>query len=80
MQRVHLLWSAAKAARDLAATDVIYSTFTGLAVEVGLIDSAGRWTGNDVRENVRRYGAEDIVHVVTWALRSWNPFEKGPLT
>jgi hypothetical protein len=23
--------------------------------------------------------AEDIEHVLRWALRGWNPFEKGPL-
>jgi hypothetical protein len=79
-ERVHVLWSAAKAARNLSSSDVIQNTFTKLAVDVGLIDSAGRWTGNDVRDWVQRYGKEDIAHVVTWALRGWNPFEKGPLT
>lgn len=70
---------SAKASRDLAATDVTHIAFNKLAIEVGLIDSFGRWTGNDVRDSVRRFGAEDIEHVIAWALRGWNPFEKGPL-
>jgi len=32
-----------------------------------------------VAEHVRRYGAQDVAHVIRWALRGWNPFEKGPL-
>jgi hypothetical protein len=47
--------------------------------EVKLIDSNGRWTGEDVRESVRRYGREDVANTIRWALRGWNPFEKGPL-
>ena len=50
-----------------------------LAIEVNLIDQHGRWTGSDVRENVRRFGAEDVDHVLRWALRGWNPFEKGQI-
>jgi hypothetical protein len=79
-ERVHLLWAAAKAARDLGASDVVHDAFMALAVEVNLIDKNGRWTGDDVRESVRRYGREDVEHTIRWALRGWNPFEKGPLT
>jgi hypothetical protein len=43
------------------------------------INARGYWTGADVRESVRPYGAEDVAHVITWALRGWNPFETGPL-
>jgi hypothetical protein len=78
-QRVHLLWAAAKAARDLGASDVVADAFIELAAEVNLIDRGGRWSGTDVRESVRRHGAEDIRHAIAWALRGWNPFEKGPL-
>jgi hypothetical protein len=77
--RIRILWSAAKKARDLGASDVVHGAFMALAVEVNLINRNGRWTGADVRESVRRFGAEDVSHVITWALRGWNPFEKGPL-
>jgi hypothetical protein len=78
-ERIRLLWAAAKNARTLAANDVPRETFMALAVEVNLIDARGFWTGQDVRQSVRRYGAEDVTHTITWALRGWNPFEKGPL-
>jgi hypothetical protein len=79
-ERVHILWSAVKRSRNLGAADVVADAFANLAVEVDLINSAGRWTGSDVRQSVRRYGREDVAHVIAWALRGWNPFEKGPLT
>jgi hypothetical protein len=78
--RVRLLWAAAKKARYLGSRDVVHAAFFKLAVETNLIDRKGRWTGADVRESTRQFGAEDISHLVTWALRGWNPFEKGPLT
>jgi hypothetical protein len=78
-QRIHILWAAAKAARKLGADDVVRDAFMALAIETNLINERGYWTGNDVRDYVRRHGAEDVAHVVTWALRGWNPFEKGPL-
>jgi hypothetical protein len=78
-QRIRILWAAAKKARDLGASDVVKVAFMALAVETNLIDTNDRWTGADVRESVRRFGAEDVVHAITWALRSWNPFENGPL-
>jgi hypothetical protein len=61
-ERVRILWSAAKRARDLGASDVVRDAFAALAVDVALI------------------GREDISHAIDWALRGWNPFEKGPLT
>jgi hypothetical protein len=79
-QRVRILWAAAKKARDLAAADVIADAFMTLATETNLIDAAGRWTGEDLREDRRRYGREDVAHVIGWAVRGWNPFETGPLT
>jgi hypothetical protein len=79
-ERIRILWAAAKRARDLASSDVVHDAFMRLSVEVRLIDEAGRWTGTDVRESVRRFGTEDVAHVVNWAMRGWNPFEKGPLT
>jgi hypothetical protein len=78
-QRIHLLWAAAKKSRDLGAYDVVSDAFMALAVETNLIDERGRWTGEDVRKSERRFGAEDVAHVVNWALRGMNPFEKGPL-
>jgi hypothetical protein len=79
-QRIRILWSAAKKARDFGAGDVVHDAFMALAVEVGLIDSKGRWIGADVRPSVRPFGAEDVAHTISWAMRGWNPFEKGPLT
>ena len=77
--RIRILWAACKKSRDLGSLDVVRDEFMALAIEVNLIDQHGRWTGSDVRENVRRFGAEDVDHVLRWALRGWNPFEKGPL-
>jgi hypothetical protein len=76
---VHIFWAAAKQARDLGASKVVHDAFMALAIDVDLIDKSGRWTGADVRESIRRYGAENISRAITWALRGWNPFEKGPL-
>jgi hypothetical protein len=78
-QRIRKPWAAAKASRACGASDVIHRAFMNLAVEASLIDRRGHWTGNDVRADVRRHGTEDVAHVITWALRGWNPFETGPL-
>jgi hypothetical protein len=78
-KRVHILWAAAKQARELGASKVVHDAFMALAIDVNLIDKNGRWTGADVRESIRRYGAEDVSHAITWALRGLNLFEKGPL-
>jgi hypothetical protein len=77
--RTRMLWAAAKKAGNLGSSDVVHDAFVNLAVEVNLIDGNGRWTGEDVRESVRRRGREDAAHIIRWALRGWNPFEKGPL-
>jgi hypothetical protein len=74
-ERVRLLWAAAKTARDLAASDVVYETFRSLAIGANLIDSDGRWTGDDVAKHRRAFGARDVEHVIHWAVRAWNPFE-----
>jgi hypothetical protein len=79
-ERVRLLWAAAKTARDLAASDVVHEAFIAVALRTGLIDERGRWTGADIAEHRRNFGAQDIEHVVRWAVRGWNPFETGPLT
>jgi len=77
--RVRLLWAAVKKSRDLGTPDVVRDEFMRLAVETNLIDRRGRWTGSDVRESVRQFGAEDVAHVITWAMRGWNPFDEGKL-
>jgi hypothetical protein len=78
--RLHLLWAAAKKARDLGAEDRVHAAFLALAVTSNLIDGHGRWTGSDIRQSVIRHGAADVSHVISWALRGRNPFEKGPLS
>jgi hypothetical protein len=76
-ERIQILWAAVKAARKLGAEDdVVRDAFMALAIETNLINERGYWTGDDVRDYVRRHGAEDVEHVITWALRGWNPFEK----
>jgi hypothetical protein len=77
--RVRLLWAAIKKSRDLGAPDVVSEEFMRLAIETNLIDRRGRWTGSDVRESERRFGAEDVAHVISWAMRGWNPFGEGKL-
>jgi hypothetical protein len=79
-ERVRLLWAAAKMARDLSTSDVVHETFMSLAITANLIDKNGRWIGADIAEHRRTFGSQDIDHVVRWALRGWNPFERGPLT
>ena len=78
-ERIRVLWAGAKMARELGAADRTLRAFMQLATDTNLIDKRGRWTGTDVAEHVRRYGAEDVAHVIRWALRGRNPFEKGPL-
>ena len=78
-ERIRMLWAAAKHARQLAASDVLYDAFMALALDVNLINARGTWTGSDVAKSVRRYGGEDVANVITWAQRGWNPFETGPL-
>jgi hypothetical protein len=75
-QRAHILWAAVMAARDLGASDRVHGAFGALTVQTGLITHRGRWTGADVRPSVRRYGIEDVDHIVTWALCGKNPFGK----
>jgi hypothetical protein len=50
----------------------VFKAFMALAIEVNLIDQRGFWTGNDIRDRVRRF----VSHVITWAMRGWNPFEQ----
>ena len=76
-ERVRALWAAALTARNLGAADVVHDRFMALAREIGLLDRRGYWLAYDVRKSVRRYGAEDVAHVITWALRNKDPFE-GP--
>jgi hypothetical protein len=78
-ERIRLLWAAVKMARDLAASDVVHEAFMAVALRAGFIDDKGRLIGADVAEHRRAFGAQDVEHVVRWALRGWNPFEQGPL-
>jgi hypothetical protein len=76
-ERVRILWSAARSARGLATEDQIERAFLQLAIEVGLIDQSGYWTGEDVRPDLRRHGRADVLHVLRWAALNRNPFEKA---
>jgi hypothetical protein len=70
--RIHVLWAGAKNARGFAASDVVAAEFIQLARDAGLTP--------DLDDPVRRLsGKETIRHIVSWACRSMNPFEIGPL-
>jgi hypothetical protein len=60
--RLQLLWSFAKSARDLAAHDVWEDAFEALADELGLTAQ-------------RHIGRDGIPHVLSWAWRGVDPFE-----
>jgi hypothetical protein len=74
--RVRILWAAARAARKFGAEDVVRAAFLALAIEVGLIDARGWWIPKDVRPDIRRHGRQDIEHLLAWAARNRNPFER----
>ena len=74
-ERTRALWAAALTVRNLATEDVVHDRFIRLALEIGLIDRRGYWTGEDVRASIRRHGREDIAHVLRMAARNRNPFE-----
>jgi hypothetical protein len=78
-QRIRILWAAAKKTHELGKAEPIHCAFMALATEARLIDARGRWAASDVAEHVRRHGSRDVAHVISWALRGWNPFETGPL-
>jgi hypothetical protein len=78
-QRIRILWAAAKKVRELGKAEPIHCAFMALATQAHLIDSRGRWVGPDVVEHIHRHGREDVAHVISWALRGWNPFERGAL-
>jgi len=64
-QRIYALWAGAKAALRFGAADIIQEEFTKLANETGLTRDLGR------------HGEEDLAHVLSWALRGWNPVSEG---
>jgi hypothetical protein len=78
-ERLQVLWAYAKHSRGLAASDVLHNAFMQLAIEAKLIGPNGWWLPRDVRASIRRYGREDVEHVISWALLGQNPFETGPL-
>ena len=73
-QRLRVLWAAAKQARHLGSRDEVFNAFRALAIEVKLINSQG-WCAAGVRDSERRFGPEDMAHIVKWALRGKNPFD-----
>ena len=62
--RFRALWATAKAARGLAARDVIEAEFVRLTRDC------------EVTSDMGPHGDRDI----DWAVRGLNPFESGPLT
>ena len=67
--RIRILWAAAKKARRDVPAGEIMAAFMALAVATGLIDATRNWGAEKIRESRRRYGGEDVAHVLRWALR-----------
>ena len=63
-ERVQTLWSAVYAARALGSADIVAAAFIDLAQNTGLVADLGR------------YGAQDAAHVIRWALRGLDPFDR----
>jgi hypothetical protein len=63
-ERIQTLWAAVYAARTLGAADIVAAAFIGLAENTGLVADLGR------------HGAEDVAHVVRWAMRGLDPFDR----
>ena len=66
-ERAAAFWSFVVEARDLGASDVVVNDCTEVAVNSGLVTDLGH------------RGREDVEHLISWALRGWNPFARGPL-
>jgi hypothetical protein len=60
--RVRNLWAGVIAAQGLGAADAVEEEFLRLSYETGLAADLGR------------HAAEDLRHVVSWAMRRMNPF------
>ncbi|MBA4033207.1 MAG: hypothetical protein C0480_01185 [Bradyrhizobium sp.] len=74
--RARLLWAGAKRVRDIAGAAATLDAFMALAVDAQLIsDYDCAWLGADVRDSERRFGAQDVKHILDWALRGNNPFD-----
>jgi len=61
--RLRALWAGVKHARALAAPDVVTRSFNRLASEFG----------NELGKRPK----EDAAHVIAWAQRGVDPFDKG---
>ena len=66
-QRIETLWSGAYAARDLGTADIVGASFLDLARKTGLVVALGG------------HGTEDVRHVIWWALRGLDPFDREPV-
>jgi hypothetical protein len=67
VRRIQGFWATAKASRSLGSDEVLVTEFMKLALRSGLVSDLGR------------HGREDAEHVLSWALKGWNPFAKAPL-
>ncbi len=61
--RLKALWAGAKHACNLASSDIVAEAFTSLASEFG--------------DDLGKRPKEDAAHVIEWAQRGVNPFDKG---
>jgi hypothetical protein len=67
VRRIQGFWATAKASRGLGSDEVLAAKFVKLAEQSGLVADLGR------------HGRADVEHVLSGALKGWNPFAKGPL-
>lgn len=61
--RLHALWAAVVAARDLGASDVVEDEFLRLARDTGVVADLGH------------RGDADLRHIIRWAMLDQNPFQ-----
>ncbi|SNB54310.1 hypothetical protein SAMN05414138_10219 [Rhodoplanes sp. JGI PP 4-B12] len=65
-ERARTFWAAVRAARKLAATDVIHDEFRQLAIDTGLFADLG--------DHPPYAAGETIEHLIRWGLFARNPF------
>jgi predicted metal-dependent hydrolase len=73
--RLQNLWLATMAVRDKGDRAELEKHFMDLARESGLI--AASCAHYEAKKQRRRWGEEDVAHVISWGLRGMNPWHPG---
>jgi hypothetical protein len=66
--RLRLFWQAAKAARSKADDAELRRQFMDRARSSGLVAAV---------HELSRHGEEDVMHVLNWGLKGWDPWGSG---